>query len=260
MRYHHNQEVMTMKRPFLKCPACSGALHISALQCPDCRMELKSTFDFNAFDYLNEDQYEFLLIFLQCRGSLKDVQSKLDISYPTARKKLDDLLLALNLAENKKLTDEEMPDMKNWFAASNSTKASEIIKSKLKENGGKAIVYTAKGLPCEIRAAADGVSFWSDKLPISPLYRFDVFDCVVELLKSSGGTARKGNGRNYRLGEPQCDETTVVGYIGKHYSGKTYGSSVFDPVFVLAAVLEWADIANNGRGELTLTASYKAKL
>ena len=193
---------------------------------------------------------------------MKDIQSKLDISYPTVRKKLDDLLIALNLAENAdvKPTDEEMPDMRNWLTDSNSTKASEIIKSKLKENGGRVIVHTARGLPCEIRVASDGVSFLSDKLPIKPPYRFDVFDCVVELLTLSGGTARKGNGRSYKLGEPECDETTVVGYVAKNYAGKAYGDSVFDPVFVLAAVLQWAGIANNGRGELSLTASYKAKL
>ena len=251
-----------MKRPFLTCPACQGALHISALQCPDCRMEFKSTFDFNVFDRLSEEQYTFLLTFLQCRGNMKDIQSKLDISYPTARKKLDELLIALNLAENVdvKPTDEEMPDMRNWLTDSNNTKASEIIKNKLKENGGRVIVHTARGLPCEIRVASDGVSFVSDKLPIKPPYRFDVFDCVVELLTLSGGTARKGNGRSCKLGEPECDETTVVGYIAKNYAGKSYGDSVFDPVFVLAAVLQWAGIANNGRGELSLTASYKAKL
>lgn len=31
----------------------------------------------------------------------------------------------------------------------------------------------------------------------------------------------------------------------------------FDPVFALAAILEWAGIANNERGELVLTASYQ---
>ena len=150
--------------------------------------------------------------------------------------------------------------MRNWFTNPNSTKASEIIKNKLKENGGSAIVHTARGLPCEIRVASDGVSFLSDKLPINPPYRFEVFDYIVELLMISGGKARKGNGRNHKLGEPECDETTVVGYIGKNYAGKSYGDSVYDPVFVLAAVLQWADIADNGRGELTLTASYEAKL
>lgn len=36
--------------------------------------------------------------------------------------------------------------------------------------------------------------------------------------------------------------------------------SVPDPVFILAAVLEWAGIASNERGELVLTASYQEKL
>ena len=52
----------------------------------------------------------------------------------------------------------------------------------------------------------------------------------------------------------------MVGYIATYYAKKEYGESVFDPVFVLAAVLDWADIANNERGEIVLTASYKAKL
>ena len=38
------------------------------------------------------------------------------------------------------------------------------------------------------------------------------------------------------------------------------GDSVYDPVFVLAAVLEWADIAYNGRGYLELTENYCALL
>ena len=150
--------------------------------------------------------------------------------------------------------------MRNWFTDHTSTKASEIIKTKLKKNGGRVIVYTARGLPCEICVAADGISFESDKLPIKPAYRFDVFDIVVELLKKQNGRARKGNGRNYRLGDENCDDTTVVGYIAKNYSHKNDGDSVYDPVFVLAAVLEWADIAKNERGELALTASYRTKL
>lgn len=34
----------------------------------------------------------------------------------------------------------------------------------------------------------------------------------------------------------------------------------FDPVFVLAAVLDWAGIAHNERGYLTLTADYRSLL
>ena len=84
---------------------------------------------------------------------------------------------------------------------------------------------------------------------IKPNYEYRVFDVIVELLLENGGRARKGNGRNYKLGEPECDETTVVGAIAKYYAGKKYGDSVFDPVFVFAAVLEWAGIAHNERGK-----------
>ena len=87
-----------------------------------------------------------------------------------------------------------------------------------------------------------------------------VFDTIVDLLVRNGGRARKGNGRNYKLGEPECDETTVVGAIAKYYAGKKYGDSVFDPVFVFAAVLEWAGIAHNERGELVLTQAYRSLL
>ncbi len=44
------------------------------------------------------------------------------------------------------------------------------------------------------------------------------------------------------------------------YRGYELGASVYDPVFVMAAVLEWAGIAKNGRGELILTNEYKSIL
>ena len=211
---------------------------------------------------LDGEKAAFLLSFLRNRGNLKNVQAEMQMSYPTAKRRLDEILIALDLYEEEDTSNAEREeiDMRNWFTDHTSTKASEIIKTKLKKNGGRVIVYTARGLPCEICVAADGISFESDKLPIKPAYRFDVFDIVVELLRKQNGRARKGNGRNYRLGDKNCDDTTVVGYIAKHYAHKEDGSSVFDPVFVLAAVLEWADIANNERGELVLTASYRAKL
>lgn len=251
-----------MKELLSKCPSCSGSLYISSLRCPDCGMELKSVFELNPFDKLSAEQCSFLMSFLKCRGNLKSLQEELQISYPTAKKKLDELLFSLNLADQSEEDTQmrEKTDTSNWITDENSTKASEIIKHKLKESGGRAVVYTINELPCEIRAASDGVSFLSNKLPVKPPYRYEVFDLIVDMLTENGGRARKGSGRNHKFGEPECDETTVVGYIAKHYFNKEYGESVYDPVFVLAAVLEWAGIARNERGEISLTASYRAKL
>ena len=249
-----------MKKLISKCPCCDETLKIATLQCPKCGMEMKNDFELSAFDRLSNEQYAFLVAFLQQRGNLKNVQSELGVSYPTAKKNLDDLLIALELANEEDMRETEEIDMRNLVVNHNSTDASEIIKAKLLACGGRVIVHTARGLPCEIWADADGKSFVSNKLPIKPNYEYRVFDVIVELLLANGGRARKGNGRNYKLGEPEWDETTVVGAIAKKYAGKKDGESVFDPVFVFAAVLEWAGIAHNERGELVLTQWFRSML
>lgn len=248
-----------MAKVISQCPGCNGTLQIASLQCPDCGMELRKDFPLSVFDRLTEEEYAFLIAFLRQRGNLKNVQSDLGISYPTAKKKLDTLLVHLELAEPEQ-EDYEMWDFSKMEINRNSTAASEIIKAKLLENGGRVIVHTARGLPCEITAHPDGKSFVSPKLSVKPPYEYTVFDTVVDVLKANGGRARKGNGRNYKLGHPECDETTVVGAIAKNYAERKEGDSVYDPVFVLAAVLEWAGIISNQRDELVLTAEYRSML
>ena len=251
-----------MAKVISQCPSCGGALKIAVLRCSDCGMELHNDFQRGPFDSLTADQTEFLISFLRQRGKMSSLQEELGISYPTAKKKLDDLLTVLKLVDNiaQVEKEEELVDMSDWFIPKDSNKASDIIKKMLIENGGRAIVHTARGLPCEVQVAPDGISFLCNKLPTNPPYRYEVFDEIVRLLISQGGRARKGNGRNFKLGEPDCDETTVVGAIGYNYAHKETGTSVFDPVFALAAILEWAGIASNERGELVLTTNYQEKL
>lgn len=249
-----------MTKMISKCPCCNSTLNITSLQCPDCGVELRNTFELSAFDCLDHEQMDFLLSFLKHRGSLKSLQEEIGISYPTAKRRLEELLIALQLVQEEDVNvEQEVLDMSSILVNRNSNRASEIIKAKLMDNGGHVTVYTARGLPCKVWMNADGRSFTSDKLPIKPPYEYRVFDVIVDLLVSQGGRARKGNGRNYKLGENNCDKTTVVGAVAL-YRGYTIGNSVFDPVFVFAAILEWAGIAHNERGELVLTCQYRSLL
>ena len=250
-----------MAKVISECPSCGGVLKIAVLRCSDCGMELHNDFQRGPFDSLTADQTEFLISFLRQRGKMSSLQEELGISYPTAKKKLDDLLTVLKLVDNiaQVEKEEELVDMSDWFIPKDSNKASDIIKKMLIENGGRAIVHTAQGLPREIRVAPDGISFLCKELPIKPPYKYEVFDKIVDLLISQGGRAKKGNGR-HKLGAPDCNETTVVGFIGYNYFHYETGKSVPDPVFMLAAVLEWAGIASNERGELVLTTNYQEKL
>lgn len=251
-----------MTKLISQCPSCGEELHIAVLRCSGCGMELHNDFQLSPFDLLTAEQTKFLFSFLKQRGNLSAVQKELGMSYPTAKQRLESLLKALKLMDGASQAEkrEEIVDMSHWSVPPNSCKASDIVKQMLVERGGAATVHTARGLAREIRAAADGVSFLCDELPIHPPYQYKIFDVIVDLLISQGGRARKGNGRNFKLGEEACDETTVVGAIGYRYFQKETGASVFDPVFILAAVLEWAGIAENRRGELVLTSGYREKL
>ena len=80
-----------------KCPVCGDRLSVTALHCDKCNIEIKGSFSLNKFSYLSEQSKGFLETFLSCMGNLKDVQSVLGISYPTAKKQLDSLMSELGI-------------------------------------------------------------------------------------------------------------------------------------------------------------------
>jgi hypothetical protein len=129
--------------------------------------------------------------------------------------------------------------------------ASDIVKRKLKDNGGRAVVTSYSGNKYEVWAEPDGLTFGSDALH-GNTDNYEIFDIVVDFLKRNGGRARKGTGRA-SLGSEKCGLDTVAGVILHDYFGVSIGKSGGrDPSFLVAAVLEWAGIARNERGWLIL--------
>lgn len=79
------------------CPVCGGAYEITCLTCQKCESELGGHFTGCDFCNLNNDETIFVLTFLKCRGSIKDVEREFGISYPTVRNRLDAVLERLGL-------------------------------------------------------------------------------------------------------------------------------------------------------------------
>ena len=108
-----------MSKVISECPACGTKLTIASLRCTGCGMELRNDFELSPFDSLNPEQMNFLITFLKQRGNMSSVQSELGISYPAAKKRLDDLLVTLNLIENSpqdlKTFEMEDVDMSTWY-------------------------------------------------------------------------------------------------------------------------------------------------
>ncbi len=80
-----------------RCPVCSGALQVKTLECTECGTSLTGHFAACRFCQLEPEHLQFLEVFLRHRGMLSGVERELGISYPTARNKLDALLLALGI-------------------------------------------------------------------------------------------------------------------------------------------------------------------
>ena len=78
-----------------QCPVCSNNLKAIKLKCTRCNTAIENEFSLSKFDYLNSQQLYFIETFIKCRGSIKDVEKELGISYPTVRTKLDEVILAL---------------------------------------------------------------------------------------------------------------------------------------------------------------------
>lgn len=84
-----------MKDNLSKCPVCDNELLITKYKCKQCNTEITGSFTQNIFSKLSDEQRNFIEIFVLKRGSIKEIEKELGISYPTVRNKLDDVISAL---------------------------------------------------------------------------------------------------------------------------------------------------------------------
>lgn len=92
------------------CPVCGTAMQIAKLHCPHCESELSGRFSPCRFCALPEKDLRFVEVFLKCRGSIKDVERELGVSYPTVRNMLDSALRSLGYDNGTAAQAEEASD------------------------------------------------------------------------------------------------------------------------------------------------------
>jgi hypothetical protein len=78
-----------------RCPICEAELIVTHLRCQRCGTGLEGTFTLTKFDRLSREQLRFVEVFVKNRGVIRDVERELNISYPTVRSRLDEVVRAL---------------------------------------------------------------------------------------------------------------------------------------------------------------------
>lgn len=92
------------------CPICHSQLEITRAYCRACDTALDGHFQSGAFSQLSPDHIAFMITFVRNEGKINRVGEELNLSYPTVRSRLHDLIRALGYdigEEEEVLPDDE---------------------------------------------------------------------------------------------------------------------------------------------------------
>jgi hypothetical protein len=74
------------------CPVCQNSLLATRLSCNVCHTEITGEFELSRFSYLNKEELNFIETFIRVYGNIKEMEKELDISYPTVKKMLEQVV------------------------------------------------------------------------------------------------------------------------------------------------------------------------
>jgi hypothetical protein len=90
-----------MKTSLTRCPVCDNELTISRLHCEVCDTTLEGRFTGGPFTHLSSEQLNFIETFVRCEGKITRMETELELSYPTIRNRLHDVIRALGYEPGK---------------------------------------------------------------------------------------------------------------------------------------------------------------
>lgn len=89
-----------------RCPVCRNELVVSRLHCPSCDTVVEGRFTAGHFANLTQEQLHFIITFVRCEGKINRMEDELNLSYPTIRNRLHEVIRALGFEPGKEETPE----------------------------------------------------------------------------------------------------------------------------------------------------------
>ena len=87
----HQVQNIVKKLPQV-CPACEGLLGVKKLSCDQCGTDVNGNFALPLLACLTAEEQQFVLEFMCCSGSLKEMAQIRKLSYPSVRNLLDEVI------------------------------------------------------------------------------------------------------------------------------------------------------------------------
>jgi hypothetical protein len=95
-----------------RCPLCGGEIAVTRIHCRDCDTTIEGHFVGGLFSQLTPEQLKFVEVFIRCEGKISRMETEINLSYPTIRNRLHEVIRALGyepggIEEPVGLSDEE---------------------------------------------------------------------------------------------------------------------------------------------------------
>lgn len=132
---------------------------------------------------------------------------------------------------------------------------SDVLRTLYNYNGGEITVTLLNGTKHKVNLSNDGEYLYSiTGLGKSYHLKLEWFDKIVKYIVDNGGRVKKGGARNKnaKVGYENCAYGTLAYYVATECYGKKVGDSSFDPIFMVAAILDNAGICKNERGYISI--------
>ncbi len=113
------------------CPVCKHDLKVRKLSCDHCDTVIEGSFTLSKFNYLETEKLYFIEVFVKNRGNIKTIEKELNISYPTVKKMLDDVIVGLGYSLDPELDDEEVKKEKQEYKASKASILEKIANKEI---------------------------------------------------------------------------------------------------------------------------------
>ena len=78
-----------------QCPFCNGEITVTRVNCRDCDTTIDGRFTVGAFAQLSAKQLTFIETFVRCEGKINRMEAELNLSYPTIRNRLHEIIRAM---------------------------------------------------------------------------------------------------------------------------------------------------------------------
>jgi len=96
-----------MRRSIPTCPVCTGTMEPVKLKCSSCHICVEGELPVSRLALLADDHQQFIEAFLLARGNIRELEKELGISYPTVRKRLEEVVQALGYPGRERRLDQK---------------------------------------------------------------------------------------------------------------------------------------------------------